>query len=51
VCEANNIRFEYQKNTFLVMVRASRPNKERACKPSTMSRFKPGPYRFELRGS
>ena len=39
------------KITFLVRVRASRPNKSGAFKPSMMSRFGPGTYRFELRGS
>ena len=37
--------------TFLVRARASRPNKSGALKPSMMSRFGPGTYRFELRGS
>ena len=37
--------------TFLVRARASRPNKSGARKPSMMSRFDPGTYRFELRGS
>ena len=37
--------------TFLVRARASRPNKGGALKPSMMSRFGPGTYRFELRGS
>ena len=37
--------------TFLVRARASRPNKGGALKPSKMSRFGPGTYRFELRGS
>ena len=37
--------------TFLVRARASRPNKGFPFKPSLMSRFGPGTYRFELRGS
>ena len=37
--------------TFLVRARASRPNKSGARKPSMMSRFDPGTYRFELQGS
>ena len=40
-----------RKITFLVRARASRPNKGGALQPSMMSRFDPGTYRFELRGS
>ena len=34
-----NIRFGIRQIAFVVRARASRPNKQRACKPSTMSRF------------
>ena len=37
--------------TFLVRARAGRPNKGGALKPSSICRFGPGTYRFELRGS
>ena len=47
-----NIRLLHRGTvTFLVRARASRPNKGGALNPGIVSRFGPGTYRFELRGS